>query len=94
MRIVQTSDKFLRKLKKFRSDKSILEGYLGIVTELELTRDPAKLGERKHGIYRNCNAIHITKNHGILYRYLPDRDLVQLIDLDDHKNLYGRDNRA
>ncbi|MDE1863059.1 MAG: type II toxin-antitoxin system RelE/ParE family toxin [Thaumarchaeota archaeon] len=94
MRFIDESELVKKKLKKFKSDKAVILGYYHMVEDLINAPDPARIGERKHGIYRNCHAIHITKNHSILYRYLPEQDIVQIIDLDDHKNLYGRDNRG
>ena len=94
MRFVDESDVVKKKLKKFRSDKAIIRGYYRILEELIKSPDPTRIGERKHGIYRNCHAIHVTKNHSLLYRYFPEHDHLHLIDLDDHKSLYGRDNRA
>ena len=94
MRHVDVSDEVKKKLKKFRSDKAIIEGFYRTLEELKDAPEPIKIGERKHGFYRNCHAIHITKNHSVLYRYFPEQDLLHLIDLDDHKNLYGRDNKS
>ena len=37
--------------------------------------------------------VHITKSHSLVYRVFMTEKVIQLIDLDDHKNLYGRDNR-
>lgn len=94
MRLVQPSTKLLKKLKKFKSAKTIIEGYHRVLEELETAPDPTEIGERKHGLYANCYAIHITKSHSLVYMYLPKENTVVLIDLDDHKNLFGRDNRA
>ena len=94
MRFVDESDLVKKKLKKFRSDKAIILGYYRAVEDLIKAPDPARMGERKHGIYRNCHAIHVTKNHSLLYRYFPENDLLHLIDLDDHKSLYGMENRG
>lgn len=94
MRFVDVSNEVKKKLKKFKSDKAIIEGFYRTLEELSIAPDPTKIGERKHGFYRNCHAIHITKNHSLLYRYFPEQDLLHLIDFDDHKNLYGRDNRG
>ena len=70
-----------------------MEGFLRVLKDLKDSPNPTKIGERKHGLYANCYGVHITKNHSLVYIYYPEQDLVQLIDLDDHKNLYGRDNR-
>ena len=94
MHIVARDSTIDKKLKKFKSNKTIIDGYFRVLEELKITQDPRTISERKHGIYRNCHAIHITKNHSLLYIYYPEQNLVQLIDLDDHKNLYGRDNKS
>jgi len=94
LRLVQPSTKLLKKLKKFKSAKAIIEGYRRVLEELETSPDPTEIGERKHGLYANCYAIHITKSHSLVYMYLPKENTIVLIDLDDHKNLFGRDNRA
>ncbi|MDE1727531.1 MAG: hypothetical protein KGH89_09780, partial [Thaumarchaeota archaeon] len=47
LRFVQPSAKLLKKLKKFKSDKSIIEGYHRILEELETSPDPTEIGERK-----------------------------------------------
>ena len=93
MRFVDVSEKTKKKLKKFRSDKAIIEGFLRALKELKTVPDPTTIGERKHGLYANCYGIHLTKNHSLVYMYIPKEDIVILVDLDDHKNLYGRDNR-
>ena len=94
LRFVDVSEKTKKKLKKFKSDKAIVEGFSRVLKELQTAPDPTKIGERKHGLYSNCYGIHITKNHSLVYIYMSKEDLVILVDLDDHKNLYGRDNRS
>jgi addiction module RelE/StbE family toxin len=82
-----------KKLKKFKSDKAVSEGFKRTVRELANSDNPQLMGDPKHGKYRYCYAIHITKSHSLLYRVFNDERVIQLVDLDDHKNLYGRDNR-
>ena len=93
-RVEARDDTIDRKLKKFRSDKTIIDGYYRVLEDLEKASDPYKIGKRKHGRYKNCNAEHITKNISLVFMYYREQDLVQLIDLDDHKTLFGRDNRS
>lgn len=83
-----------KKLKKFRSDKAIIDGFKRTVNDLTTSDDPRKIGELKHGQYRYCYAIHITKSHSLIYRVFMTERVIQFIDLDDHKNLYGRDDRS
>ncbi|MEX0656502.1 MAG: hypothetical protein WD154_03020 [Nitrosopumilaceae archaeon] len=82
-----------RKLRKFKSDKAIIDGFKRAIRDLASSNDPRQIGELKHGKYRYCYAIHITKSHSLVYRVFVTEKVIQLIDLDDHKNLYGRDNR-
>ena len=95
MRQVEARDNTIdKKLKKFKSDKSIIDGYFRALEDLKSVSDPTTIGERKHGKYRFCFAVHITKSHSLIYLYLREKDLVQLIDLDDHKALFRRDNKS
>lgn len=82
-----------RKLRKFKSDKAIVDGFKRVIKDLAASNDPRQIGELKHGKYRYCYAIHITKSHSLVYRVFVTEKVIQLIDLDDHKNLYGRDNK-
>ena len=95
MRQVEVRDNTIdKKLKKFKSDKLIIDGYFRALEDLKSVSDPTTIGERKHGKYRFCFAVHITKSHSLIYLYLREKDLVQLIDLDDHKALFRRDNKS
>jgi mRNA-degrading endonuclease YafQ of YafQ-DinJ toxin-antitoxin module len=82
-----------KKLRKFKSDKAIVDGFKRAIKDLAASNDPRQIGELKHGKYRYCYAIHITKSHSLVYRVFMTEKVIQLIDLDDHKNLYGRDNK-
>ena len=64
------------------------------IDELKTADDPRLLGELKHGRFQNCFGIHLTKSHSLIYYVDVQKRIIFLIDLDDHKNLYGRDNRS
>ena len=83
-----------KKIKKFKSDKTIIDNFKKIVVELANSDDPRSMGDLKHGRYRYCYGIHITKYYSLIYRIFEEKRVIQLIDLDDHKNLYGRDNKV
>lgn len=83
-----------KKLKKIRSDKIAITNFKRIVVELTNSENPRKMGDLKHGRYRYCYGIHVTKSYTLLYRVFDEEKIIQLVDLDDHKNLYGRDNRG
>lgn len=83
-----------RKIKKFKSDKPLIKNYKAFIEELKVVDDPRTLGDLKHGKFRYCYGMHFTKSHSLIYYVDFQRNTVFLIDLDDHKNLYGRDNKA
>ncbi len=80
-----------KKLKKFRSDFPVINGFKNKMKELETHPNPNQYGEPKKGVWKNCRAEHITKSISFVFRYFPESDLLQVIDLDDHKTLFGRD---
>jgi len=66
LRQVEVRDNTIdKKLKKFKSDKSIIDGYFRALENLKNVPDPT-IGERKHGKYRFCFAVHITKSHSLI----------------------------
>jgi len=83
-----------KKLRKYRANKPLIKNYKKFIEELEIIDDPAEIGNRKHGKYKNCFGRHLTKSFSLIYTINYDENVVYLIDLDDHKNLYGRDNRS
>jgi len=83
-----------KKLKKLKGNKDVIKNYKTAVVELASSKDPTKLGEKKHGRFKYCYAYSVTKSYRLVYRVLVDKNIIQLIDLDDHKNLFGRDNRS
>ena len=83
-----------KKLRKFKSNKPLIKKFKNFIVELESTDDPADIGTKKHGKYKNCFGVHMTKSHSLIYLINYDEYIVYLLDLDDHKNLYGRDNNS
>ena len=61
--------------------------------DLQAGKDPSTLGERKRGPYRNCFGLHLTKSISLIYNVEHHARIVHFINLGDHKQLYGRDNR-
>lgn len=83
-----------KKLKKFKSNKDIINGYKTAIIELSTSEDPTKIGTLKHGKFKHCYSYNVTKSYRLLYRVYFKEKIIQLIDLDDHKNIFGRDNRS
>lgn len=93
-RQVEYTDTLKKKLKRFRSDIPVIEGFQRKAKELETFPDPNQYGELKRGKWKKCRAEHITSSVSFVFRYFKDIDFIQFIDLDDHKTLFGRDNRS
>lgn len=89
--IVPVDDTINKKLKKYKANKQLIDNYRSFVKELETIEDPGIIGEIKCGQYKNCRGKHMTKSHSLIYYVDYAKQTVFLIDLDDHKNLYGRD---
>lgn len=95
MWLVQPFDNTIdKKLKKFKSNQPLIKNFTNFIKDLKTIEDPVILGELKHGLYKNCIGRHLTKSHTLIYYIDYSKKIVWLIDLDDHKNLYGRDNRT
>jgi mRNA-degrading endonuclease YafQ of YafQ-DinJ toxin-antitoxin module len=88
-RSVEYSKTLEKKLKKFRSDFPVIDGFKKKMKELETHPNPNQYGQTKKGIWKNCRAEHITKSISFIFRYYPETDTIQVIDLDDHKTLFG-----
>lgn len=85
------------KLKKFKSNKPLLNKYESFLEDVKLLNDnddPAKLGTKKHARYGHCFGYHLTKSHTLIFSIDFDEHVINLIDLDDHKTLYGKDNKS
>ena len=83
-----------KKLRKLRSNSDLARQYnafISSVAELDDSGDPAKLGHEKTGRHRRCYARHLTRSYRLLYWVDYEGRIVHLLDLDDHKGVYGRD---
>ena len=83
-----------KKLKKYKSNTPLIKNFKIFIEELEVIENPADIGDKKHGAFKNCYGRHLTKSFSLIYSINYESHVVILVDLDDHKNLYGRDNRS
>lgn len=93
-RIASVDRTVSKKLEKYKANKQLTDNYFKFIEDLANADDPRKLGDPKQGRFRQCFGKHMTKSHSLIYYVDFERRTVYLIDLDDHKNLYGRDNRV
>lgn len=81
-------------VKSIRGNERATKNLISFLEELKICKDPADIGERKSGSYRNCYGVHLTKSVSLIYRIDYKLHTVYLIDIGDHKRLYGRDGRS
>ena len=82
-----------KKLKKLKSSQ-VPNRYITFIEEVERSKDPARLGQRKTGRYRHCFGCHLTKSVTLIFTLSHKDRTVYILDIGDHKELYMRDNRA
>lgn len=80
-----------KKMARFRSNADIVRRYRVAVTDLAQSADPTRVGRRKRGSLRQLYSYDLTKSFRLLYSVDRRGMEIHLVDLDDHKNLYGRD---
>ena len=80
-----------KKLAKIDSNSDAAKRYVAAVANLAQADDPGRMGERKHGQLHHLYTYRLTKSLRLLYFVDRRRNEIVLVDLDDHKNLYGRD---
>lgn len=92
---IQSADSSIdKKLKKLRSNKELIQNYKQAILDLTNSDDPTILGERKHGRFKYCYSYNLTKSYRLLYRVFFKENIIQLIAIGDHKELFGRDNKS
>ena len=91
---VRDQDRIKKGLKGIKGNERAIKNLLEFLEDLKVCKDPARIGKRKAGLYRNCYGVHLTKSVSLLYRIDYRSHAVYLIDLGDHKRLYGRDDRT
>lgn len=82
---------FEKKLEKHRSNKEIIKGYKNASLALARSSNPEAMGDRKRGRLRYSYVYRITKSYRLVYRVDRDKEAIIMVDLDDHKNIYGGD---
>lgn len=91
---IAEDDIIAKKMRKFRSDADVTKGYANALRDLAGSDDPSAAGVRKRGRLRHCYSYNVTKSHRVIYMVRWKERVIQIIDVDDHKNVFWRDNRA
>ena len=88
---VQSDDSIDDALQRYKADKSVRNTYHRVVRDLVYSDDPATMGVPKKGKYAGCFGTHITKSVVLLYRIDYASHRIDLVELGDHKMVYGSD---
>ena len=82
-------DYFAKKLRRLRSNQEVVDKYKTASADLARSANPEELGDRKRGRLRHLRAYRITKSYRLLYYVDRSENAITMVDLDDHKNIYG-----
>ena len=88
---VQSDGSIDRALRRYKADKSVRNTYHRVVQDLVYSDDPSTMGVPKRGRHAGCFGTHITKSVVLLYRIDYTSHRIDLLELGDHKTVYGSD---
>ena len=91
---VKQEGKMHKALKNFRGNAPVMARLAEFIGDIKVCDDPSVVGERKKGAHRHCYGIHLTKSVSLVYSIDYASHTVWILDVGDHKRLYGRDNRS
>ena len=82
---------FAKKLRRHRSNKEVIDKYGNASLEPARSANPEELGGCKRGRLRYAYAYRTTMSCRLPYRVDRNEGSIVMVDLDDHKNVHGRD---
>lgn len=88
---VQPGHSIVKSPRRYRTAKAVIENYRRFVEELKRSGNPEGEGVRKKGRYRYCIGTRLTKSVVFVYRINHAAHKIDLLDMGDHKTVYGRD---
>ena len=91
MRHIPEDEYFAKKLRKLRSNTEVINRYREASFDLTHSASPEARGDRKRGRLQHSYVYRITKSYRLVYRVDRGKEEIVMVDLDDHKNIYGRD---
>lgn len=88
---VQSDGSIDRALRRYKAGKSVRNACRRAVQDLAYSDDPPTMGVPKRGRHAGCFGTHITKSVVLLYRTGYTSHRIDLLELGDHKTVYGSD---
>ena len=86
--------KLPKALKNPKGNAPVLHSYARLIEKMKSCDNPSVFGERKHGKYKHCYGAHLTRSVSVVYSIDYVAHTVLVLDIGDHKWLYGRYNRT
>ena len=91
---IRQEGKMLKALKNFKGNAPVMAKLTKLIGCMKVCKNPSTLGERKHGVHGGCYGAHLTKSVSLIYSIDYASHTVWILDIGDHKRLYGRDDRS
>ena len=88
---VITSSKFDKNYAHYLRDADTIKKSQQLIELLSQVKDPGRLGDRKNGRLRGMYTMKLTKSIRLSYAVDYDKRQIRLLDVGDHKTVYGRD---
>ena len=91
---VKLKGKTPKALKNFKGNAPAKAGLAEFIEDAKVCDDPSRIGERKKGAHRYCYGARLAKSVSLVYSVDCASHVVYILDIGDHKRLYGHDNRS
>ena len=75
---------------RHRSNAELVNGYKNAIKYLSESGDPRTLGKRMRGPLEGSYSCRLTRSYRLLYSVDVHNRIVHLLDMGDHKDLFGR----
>ena len=93
MWIIRSNPALEKKLKRLKSNAVLVKACRKVVDRLSESEDPTRLGKRLHGRYADHYECRLPGSYRLVYGVDWAAHRVVLVNVGDHKELFGRDNR-
>ena len=88
---VEATGIFHKNAKKYSKDTQVRNALNSRLTLLQNREFPERLGDIKSGSLRGIYGLRLTKSIRLLYQVDYDTHTIRLINVGDHKEVYGKD---
>lgn len=86
-----TSKRFEKHMKGYRHDQAIIKALCERLESLQGAEDPERLGDHKLGQLNKTYGTRPSKSVRLLYAVDCATQVIRLLDIGNHKEMYGRD---